>query len=361
MKQNRVLIISNSAFSVWNFRNELIQTLYDEGYNISIIAEFSANDNFKIPKSFHCTNLRYPRNIFELHIAIIYVIKLILILRIYSPNYVLSFTIFPNIVSCLLKFFYNYNLLSNVTGFGKLKVSNNLIHKLIFNFYKKILTKANVVFVQNNDDLKIMNDYNLKKLLQLPGSGIRLNKKMVTNINKDSLNILFLGRLIKDKGVLQLLHVAKSFPNINFKFVGFTDLSEKKILKKLIHVSSEFPHIEYKSGTNKPYEEIKWSTFLCAPSLYGEGTPRVLIEALALGRGIITTNIPGSNTCVDDGKNGFILSTNNIEADLFTVLKKVQNFDLEDLKKISHFSLKKSLNFDVEIIISKYLKEMTKN
>ena len=119
------------------------------------------------------------------------------------------------------------------------------------------------------------------------------------------------------KGVNYLIDAAPFFSNLIFCFVGFPEMSDSSLIDRLFELCQQYDHISFIPGTKKPNVEIAKANVVCLPSLYGEGTPKSLIEALAAGKFILCTNIPGARDCVIDGVNGFLLDTNNIKNDLF--------------------------------------------
>ena len=132
-------------------------------------------------------------------------------------------------------------------------------------------------------------------------------------------------------------------------------MSDSSLIDRLFELCQQYDHISFIPGTKKPNVEIAKANVVCLPSLYGEGTPKSLIEALAAGKFILCTNIPGARDCVIDGVNGFLLDTNNIKNDLFFALQNLDVFVKSRYREVYKISQNLSERYDVKRVISQYL------
>lgn len=358
-----LFIISNNSWNLYNFRYELIDKL-SEKYKLFL---FCNNDEYAkkliLNKKIYVIKANFKKNYFNIFKDISLFIKLLYFVIIYKPNYILSFTVKPNIYSLLITFFIKVRVVNNITGLGSIFIKQNVLNKIIFIVYKYLLRKSYFIFFQNTDDRKEIckNNIHLLKISDvLPGSGINLDKFKYKEISKKNINFIFIGRIIKDKGFFELINAIKKIKrenklNINFNIIGNIDIynpsslsiEEFEKLKKL----EIFQHYE---TTDKVNYFIEDSQCLILPS-YREGCSKVIMEAMAIGRPIITTNVPGCNNLVKDEFNGFLVNPKDYK-NLYSAIIKFHNLKYE--KKLSMAKNSRNLienNFDVNFVIKKYL------
>lgn len=194
-----------------------------------------------------------------------------------------------------------------------------LIQKLLALEYRISVPKASKVFFQNNDDLELFRKLKMVKegqAVMVPGSGINLNRFPQTPL-PENLDFLFVGRLIRDKGLMEFLEAGrtlrKSFPAAKLHVVGYFDRNQTMLcmddLQPYLDDGTAVYHGEQKNVL--PFLQQCFTFVL--PS-YHEGTPRSVLEALSVGRPVITTDAPGCRETVVDCKNGFLVPIKNTEA-----------------------------------------------
>ncbi len=199
---------------------------------------------------------------------------------------------------------------------------------------------------------------NKTKTVLVNGSGVDLNKFKYSGNGYTKNKVLMISRLLGQKGVTHFLEAAynikKHNHNIEFVLIGKKEEGKDSIDFDIIKKYIENKSITYISKSYKIYEEIKDCKIFVLPSIYREGMPRTMIEALAVGRPVIVSDIPGPKDFIINDHHGKIL--NKINSSFLT---KAIN-DLINLKKINYDKL--SLNcrdiaekkFDINIIIKTY-------
>ena len=206
-------------------------------------------------------------------------------------------------------------MINNITGLGSALIKNNLFSKIIFFIYRLTLYRSYKVVFQNKSDMnifinkKITNIYNSNLI---PGSGININKynnQILTNNN--IFTFLYVGRLIKDKGIVEYLEAAeivKSKTSKKIKFVvlgSFDKKNPNSIDFKYFESFIDKEIINYLGFVDNPIPVISDSSCVVLPS-YREGLSRSLLESMALGKPIITTNVAGCDELVRESSNGFL-------------------------------------------------------
>jgi glycosyltransferase involved in cell wall biosynthesis len=300
------------------------------------------------------------------------------ILKNYSKNTVVhafdtKLTILLPIASIGLK---NIKVVRTINGMGRIFTSSNIKNKILKFIYKFIQRslKKNVEYTifQNTDNYNYFiknNLVNKEASSVIMSSGINLlnYSKIINEVDKNKLRIelnindkqptfILISRLIKQKGVLNYLEAAqKCFDNgfkFNFLLVGQIDSNNDAVPFEQIN---KYKHcVSYLGKQTNIKELLSISDIFVLPTYYGEGVPRVLLEASAMSLALLTTNMPGCNDVLLDGINGLYINVNDSD-DLYIKMKYLsENKDILSRFKINAF--KHVNNFSLDKISSECLK-----
>jgi len=365
--KKRIAFVSNTSWSVYNFRLGLIKHLKNLGHDVSIIAP---QDNFSaklVSEGFtfhHIYTNNYSTNPFH-------DLKTLLQLRkIYKKNnfdFIFHYTIKPNIYGTLAARWCNIPSVAITTGLGRLFTYNNIIVKKFSKILYQIAARySKQVWFLNERDLNIFITKGItskEKTFLLPSEGIDLQKfQPDTNrsIEQKQLTFLFAGRIIWDKGVKEYITAAKiikeKYPNINFQMLGFVDPSNpNSVPYKYIQEWQRKNVITYLGETEDVRPFLNETSCLIFPSFYNEGISRILLEAAAMAKPIITTDNVGCRDVVKDNYNGFICQPKDID-DLVNKIERFIKLPSEEKIQMGKNGRKVVLkNFDESIIIQKYI------
>jgi glycosyltransferase involved in cell wall biosynthesis len=253
------------------------------------------------------------------------------IFKLALPNIVHSVTIKPNLYCSILCRLNNIPLVSTYAGLGTLKISKKIsyklaryvIFKLITVFSKKLSSKA---LFENQEDLNYFNENSFlssDKLVRVFGAGVNLdNFSYVTpQVKGNQFDVLFASRLLKDKGLKPLIDAVKlaksNNVNVNLLVAGIYDFeSPLAFSEHEINYFSEKGDIVWLGQRNDIGDLIAKCDVVALPTSYGEGVPRILIEACAIGRPIITTPLGGCKDICKDSLNGYLVRPNS-STDIF--------------------------------------------
>lgn len=224
-----------------------------------------------------------------------------------------------------------------MSGLGSMiRGKNNLISKLIFTQLKISLKRADKVFFHNNDDMNLFYTNKIISVNQgfvINGSGVDTNK-YYSNEYPKKLTFSFIGRLLKDKGIKEFLLAAdivkKEYPDVIFKVVGDFDSNPSCISREEIEHYTNSGIIEYQGYRTNIINEIKDTSVLVLPS-YHEGRPKVVLEAMSMGRAIIVSDAPGCRESIIDNVHGFIIEVNNYEHLKSALMSYVKNPSIVEL------------------------------
>lgn len=198
-------------------------------------------------------------------------------------------------------------------------IRNKQIKIIMSMLFKQALSKSKGVLFQNTDDLKVFVDLNLvdsQKCIIVNGSGVNLLKFPYTQVLSENI-FLFVGRLLKDKGIYEFVEATKivkqNYPDAEFWIVGGYDANPTAV--KEIEMSGWIDSgvVKYFGRQENVLSFYQECSVFVLPS-YHEGTPRTNLEAMAVGRPIITTDAPGCKETVVDGVNGFLIPVKDTNA-----------------------------------------------
>lgn len=366
MKKKRVMLLGNHAFVIYNFRKELIQQLLKDGYEVYLSMPY---DDEKVPlmKSWGCkyieTNVdRRGTNPIKDTKLLMHYIK---ILRKYKPDVVFTYTIKPNLYGGIACRISKIPYINNITGLGSGFNKKGLLKTIIKKLYKVALKNSSKVFFQNEHDKKILIDEKIinSNFEVIPGSGVNLKEFIYQEMpSKSIMKFIFVGRIMKDKGIDEFLEAAIKSKNkygekIEFHIVGFVEPTEMYLNQKINMLTDE-KIVLYHGYQNDVKKYVKNVHCLIQPSHGGEGLSNVLLEAGALGRILLASNIPGCKETIEVGKNGYIFNKKNVES-LCESIDKLMGIAPDVINRMSLYSRYKiNKEYDRNIIVKKYMYEV---
>ncbi len=331
----RILVIGGEGYSLINFRLPLLQAMVDKGYEVHAIAtgdEETARKLqgagiffHKVPLSRHSLS---PLN------DLIYFIRLYKKIKKIRPAICLAYTIKPvsyGIIAATLSGVKNRYAL--ITGLGYVFISNDMKAKavkcIVRFFYRAAFYFSQGVIFQNSDDQECCVKTKLVKqenTYVVNGSGIDLNY-FKPGPFPEKLTFLMIARFLPEKGIFEYLEACallkKQHPEVRCCLVGYIDNPLSGITNTTIE-TWQAHGIECLGRQDDVRNVLSETSVYVLPS-YREGTPRSVLEAMAMGRPIITTDTPGCRQTVEEGKNGFLVPIKNSEALYQAMLRFVNN------------------------------------
>lgn len=361
MKGN-ILVLTNFIAGLHSFRKEVMKAIIDEGFHLFISVPDSDDERVNYFRDIGADiiktdfNRRGMNPLADLKLMMAYR-RLIKQLK---PNAVLSYTIKPNVyggIACRLT---HTPLLANVTGLGDAIENGGWLQKLTVHLYRIGLKKAKCVFFQNRKNKEFCENHGIvgEKGVLLPGSGVNLLHHQYQELPPDgTIKFLFISRLLKDKGTEEFFEMAQSikrkYPNTEFQILGWCEGNYKQQLDQLIKANI----VKYLGSTSDVRSYLREVHCTIMPS-YHEGMSNVNLESAANGRPVITTNVPGCQETVDDGRTGYLVEARNADS----LISAVERFiNLPYSQKIlmgKNARDKVEREFDRHIVIDAYLKEL---
>ena len=272
-----------------------------------------------------------------------------------KPNLVITYTIKPNIYGGIICRILHVPYAENITGLGSAFEKENAIKKLVCFLYKISCKRAKVVFFENEENKQIFIEHHLireEQAYRLNGAGVNLEDYPYTEYPNEGeqIRFLFIGRVMKEKGVDELFEAAKrlkkEYPEVLFDIVGPMEDEYNSVIEKL-----EKDGIISYYGYQKDVKSFIAQCHCFVLPSWHEGMANTLLEAGAMGRPLITSRIHGCMEAVAD--NGFLVNTKDAD-DLYYALRKFIDLDLKKKKQLGEHSRNYIANtFDKKMVVQK--------
>ena len=325
----KIILCGSEAYSVKMFRGDLIKDLVAKGHEVIIMANNATEKHILEFSSLGANYINSPisRSSLNPFKDIKVFLKFIKVFIFEKPDCVLSYTIKPVIWSGIaLKFFPKVRFIGMITGLGYAFSgqghSRRTVNIIVKFLYKLSLANACAVIFQNLDNKNFFIKLGLvdsKKAFLVNGSGVNLEHFPYRPYqgNENHISFLMIARLLKDKGILEFLSAANKlkgeYNNIDFILLCHEDKSENAVPMSKIKNFDKEGIISYHGFVSDVREFLVNSSVFVLPS-YHEGMPRSVLEAMAIGRPIITTDVPGCRETVVNGLNGWLVPKGDSEA-----------------------------------------------
>lgn len=358
-----ILFSDNSLWGVINFRGYIIENLLKEGFRIVIVApKDNALKNALLPSGVIYEHINMQRNGTNPISDLKYMLQLKKMYQRYTPILVFQYTIKPNIYGTFAAVILKIPVVSVVTGLGYVFQCNSFFSNCIKRLYGWALSKAfRVIFLNEENYSLVTNMVHLNKdscVLLKGGEGIdvSLYQYCIPLINKE-VSFLMVARVLYDKGYYEFVEAARKNPQAKFILIGAIDSNPESVPYETVMSDVNMGYIEYHEFM--PKEDVKKymlsASCVVLPS-YHEGMSTILMEALAMGKPIICTDIAGCREMVSDGINGFLVPSRNAIA-LSEACNKFVKLDKRKIEIMSHESrIKAEEHFDIKNTYQEYLK-----
>jgi glycosyltransferase involved in cell wall biosynthesis len=324
-RNKRILVIASYDKSLVNFRYDLLKSFSKKNCDVAVCAP---NIGEKIEgqlKQIRVKSINWAVNRNKVNITddIASIISLFKIVRKFRPDILFCYTIKPILFSSIIGSIYKKpKIYSMFTGLGKF-LGADLVKKhpksAVFSLLKFFLRTNHKIIFQNLNDQRLLKTKYLigsnTKSVCVNGSGINLSRFKFNIKIKKKIRILMASRIIKEKGVLNYLEAAKIITanntNIEFLLYGDTDNDTFFFSQERIKKISDSYNVSYCGYVNDIRPILAKISVYILPTYYPEGTPMGILEAMASGCAIITTNTPGCKECVIHGLNGYLIKPNS--------------------------------------------------
>lgn len=366
LKGKKIAVIENGLFSTYTMREGLMMHLLKEGCDVYILT----HTNRFVPQvekmglkvinigSGNLNPIKVSKYIYNLRKA----------LKKIKPDVCLTFSIRPAIWGNLITRQLKIPTITNITGVGPLFTSKNIVYRTARRLYRNALSKTKKVFFQNFDDMNLFIERKFVKSSiaeRIPGSGVDFKKFspiILKERDSHSFIFLFIGRLIKDKGIFEYINAArvirKKYPHVVFNVMGpfwTQNLKKNTITHTQLQHWIDEGVIDYLGEKKDVRKFIAEADCIVLPS-YREGTSNTLLEAASMEKPSITTNATGCKEIVSDNETGFLCNVRD-ELDLADKMEKMILLPAEERKQMGKNARQKIIKeYDKQIVIQAYLR-----
>jgi glycosyltransferase involved in cell wall biosynthesis len=308
-----ILISANSSWNLLNFRLPIIEALMERGYRVAaaVPSDKAAVSLVEVGVDVH--NLPIDaRGLSPVGDARL-LFRYWRLMRRLRPSAFLGFTVKPNIYGSIAAAHLGVPAVNTVTGLGTAFLSGRALELGVASIYRYAFRKSERVFFHNPDDRDLFVSRKLIKASQasvVAGSGIDLRHFSATvEVEGDRPpTFLFVGRLLKDKGVKEFAEAAaivRETTSARFQILGSVEDHPKAVSGDVLDPFISNGVVELLGQTEDVRPFIRRADCVVLPS-YREGLPRVLLEASAMGKPVIATDVPGCRHAVEEGRTGLL-------------------------------------------------------
>lgn len=365
MKKMHVLLTGNTTFKLANFREGLIRRILAGGHRVTVVAP--PDEYVEKIRALGCDFIpvQMDRNGTSPLAEARLLFSIFNVIRRARPDVVFGYTIKNNIYGGIACRVLGIPFVPNVTGLGPTFNATGILNRTVRALYRVAFGKARVVFFQNSSDLMLFTGSRLvlkDRARLLPGSGVDINRFAASPLPEsgECIRFLLVARLLWDKGVGVYADAARkvleTFPQARFQILGPLDPDSKSGISgaRLDEWISEGV-VDYLGSTQDVLPFLQAANCLVLPSYYREGTPRSLLEAGAVGRPIITTDMPGCRDLVVEHESGFLVAPRDADQ-LAAACEAFLELDPEAQSAMGAASRRHiTQNYDEEIVIDAYL------
>ena len=333
----KIVVLSGAAESLANVRAPLLRAMADAGHSITACAPgadaavAARLETFGV--NYHSVTLdRTGMNPLR---DVRFIFNFARFLRTDPPDIFLGYNIKPVIYGSLAARRARVpRIFSLMSGLGYAFTEGNarqrLVGRVARSLYRLTLPHSAAVFFQNPDDLKLFLDLGLlhdsRRAVRINGSGVDLDVFSAAPVFSQPLVFLFVARLLREKGVLEYIEAARRlkdrYPNVHFQLLGRYDTNPSAIKAEQVESWQRNGFVEYLGAATDVRPFLANSSVFVLPSYYREGIPMSVLEAMATGRPIVTTDVPGCRETVVEGENGFLVPARNVAA-LSTAMERL--------------------------------------
>lgn len=364
-----IVLVANSAWYLRNFRSSTIAALRQQGHGVRCLVPESGD----VQSMQALSELGAQVESFRLStVSTSYVLEAIALLSLIRalcrrrPALVFSFNPKSNLYVAIACQILSIAYVPNISGVGmtdELKGFKGRLYRLAMGIF---LRKARWVFFQNVENMRTVIGRGwacAERCTLLPGSGVELERFSPPDPGAPVGAVtvfLMASRLLKQKGVGEYLAAAECLSlekgkGMRFLLAGEADDSGRCIEVERLEAFASNPDCEYLGQVEDMPALLRRVDCVVLPSYYPEGIPRILIEAIACGRPVITTEQPGCREVVEPGVNGYRVAPGSVEA-LLEAMRAFLSLPMEQVAEMGVCSRRLAeARFDVNKVIDHYL------
>jgi glycosyltransferase involved in cell wall biosynthesis len=343
MKMRTVAVLASFPESLINFRGPLIELMRARGYRVVACAPDAPppllDKLSMLGVPFHTVDIE--RNEIAVFRDLLYTWRIYVWLRRTRPDFLLAYTAKPviyGLVAGRLAGVMNRSAL--ITGLGYALTGRSLKRRtlawIVSRLYHVALKNCSCVMFQNPDDVALFKARRIlpggSRAVVMNGSGVDLQRFSPRPLPDERI-FLLIARLLRDKGIREYADAARlvkaRYPGVRFQLAGWTDANPEAIDKAELERWVAEGVIEYLGPLEDVRPALAAARIYVLPS-YREGTPRTVLEAMATGRPVITTDAPGCRETVQHEVNGLLVPVGDVPKLAAAMTRMIENPELAE-------------------------------
>ena len=366
-EKKRILLVANSTWNIYNFRQNIIDKFISEGHEIVVLAPIDEYIVYKeqYPDVRHYGIRSLSRKSTNPLRELVLIAELTRKYRRIKPDFIIHYTHKPNIFGTIAARLAGIKSIMVITGLGYLFIHKGIYHNMMIWLYKIAARYSSLLVFENQDDRQLFIDEGIatvEKTKSLKGCGVNLDRfvPLAPKVsNPANCCFAFIGRLLTDKGVIEYIEAAKKvksrLPDTQFIVLGdFDEENPAGIEREKLAEWVNDGWIDYRGFVQDVRSVLSHIDCLILPS-YREGMPRTIMEAMSMGIPVITTDTPGCREAVQNEFNGFIVPVADSAA-LADAIERFIALPIEERVKMGRNSrMLAETNFDEKKIADAYL------
>lgn len=364
-KHTKIMVSSNSAWNLANFRKPVIEALIAAGIEVVAVAPADGQEGRleAMGATFRAIKMRATgMSPFE---DARLLRDYITLLRAERPGLFLGFTAKPNIYGSLAARITGVPVAATISGLGSAFLKGGALGWLLLRLYRSALANAQAIFFQNETDRALFVDRRIARPDQarlVAGSGVDLDHFALTAVEPhDDLRFLLVARLLLDKGIAEFVAAARivrqRYPGARFQLLGGPGGDNP----------SAVPHADLARWAAEDIVELLGVQDDVRPAIvaadsvvlpsYREGLSRSLLEAAAMGRPLIASDVPGCREVIDDGVTGFLCAVRSAGS-LATAMERIAAMSPAERAAMGANGRRKvAAEYDQKLVAAAYLAE----
>lgn len=326
-KLRTILYVSNTAWYLFNFRLSLMQAMAGRGWEVIAAAPLDPYAGRLTAAGIRFWDTPLKRRSLNPWHDLAYLMRLWHLCRQVKPDILHLFTVKPVIYgSVAARLAKVPGIVNSVPGLGYIFRRGGIIKQLVRLLYQIVLRPPAKIIFQNREDLALflaMGLVTARQTFLIRGSGVNSEyfnaENLAITAAPDCTTFILLARMLWDKGIAEFVAAAQQVkaanPATRFMLLGGSDAGNPAAVPEAwLREQHRQGHIEWVDHVDDVRPYLAASSVVVLPSFYKEGLPRSLLEAGALGKPIITTDIPGCRDIVQDGVNGIIVPVKDVHS-----------------------------------------------
>ncbi|MFM0138614.1 glycosyltransferase family 4 protein [Caballeronia grimmiae] len=359
----RIALVCNTAWAIYTYRRGVLRMLTERGAEVTIIAPRDRTFEPLIEMGCRCVELPVASKGTDPRQDLKTMIALYREYRATRPHLVFHYTIKPNIYGSLAAMLARVPSIAVTTGLGYVFIQKSRTAQIAKRLYRFAFRFPREVWFLNRDDHQAFVDENLlahpDRARRLHGEGVDLDDFALAPLpRREDFVFILIGRLLWDKGVAEYVEAARRlrrrYPHARFQLLGPVGVDNPSAISRTDVEAWEHENIvEYLGEANDVRPLVAAADCVVLPS-YREGVPRTLMEASAMGRPIVATDVPGCREVVEHGVNGFLCEVKSADS-LAEQLERMLTLPFEEREAMALRGREKvAREFDEKKVVERY-------